>query len=40
MIPSNEKYLMLVKVANSGYTVDKWTVLIFQENPVKLIGQL
>ena len=40
MIPNNEKYLMLVKVANSGYTVDKWTVLIFQENPVKLIGQL
>ena len=39
-IPGNEKILMLVKVANSGYTVDKWTVLIFQENPVKLIGQL
>lgn len=40
LIPGNEKFLMLANVAKSAYTVDKWTVLIFQENPVKLIGQL
>ena len=39
-VQGNEKLLKLVESADSAYEVDKWTVLIFQRNPVKLIGQI
>ena len=39
-VQGNEKIVKLMEVADSEYVVDKWTVLIFERNPVKLIGQL
>ena len=34
------KFLDLIKTADSEYVIDKWTVLIYSENPANLIGQL
>ena len=39
-VVKDAKYAALVKTADSQYVIDKWTVLIYRENPVKLIGQL
>lgn len=36
----DSKYVNLVRAADSEYVIDKWTVLIYGENPAKLIGQL
>jgi len=38
LIPADEKIVELLKIANYGYVVDKWTVLVFEQNPVKWIG--
>lgn len=34
------KFVNLIRTADSQYVIDKWTVLIYVENPAKLIGQL
>jgi len=34
------KFLDLIKTADSEYVIEKWTVLIYRENPANLIGQL
>lgn len=39
-LAENKSFEKLLLASSSQYKVEKWTVLIFKENPYKLIGQL
>jgi hypothetical protein len=39
-IPNSPRFQDFKSISSGIFTVDKWTVLVFQENPANLVGQL